>query len=497
MFFSSITRRYALYSILLLCLGGLGPVRPAGATAEADRVAGRYATPATPGIPTVGGDTAAVLPTAQPAAGQSYSLAQSVARALAANPQMQSIRAAYAAIEDTRRQALANFGPVGTVSYSFQRTDSRVNANKSVTLPSGSVTYHALTGRWQNTYTLQLAATQPLFTGFNLLSSYQKAALNKDYAAANIQHTELTLIQAVQEAFLSLLQARANAQTEKDSVIRLSEQYKVAQAYYDEGIKAHLDMLQAEVDLATAEQSLLAAENTVRVQTAQLNTLLNLPLDQQTDYVGQLDYIPLSLSLDACLEQAYAKRPDLLMGVKTVAMAESSVRIAASTLYPQVQADATETWKGNQPDLRVKDLSGRTVPEEHTASVTASLQTWDSGATIFATRAARENVKKVQADLATLRLDAGTEVKTAYLNIVDAAKRIAVARVALETSREAYRSAVALYKDQVGTNADVLTAQYNLSAAETSLTQALTDYQTALSTLYVAIGTKNPSLAPQ
>jgi len=477
----------------------LGPGGRAAAGNDADRVAQRYAAeaPGLPGIPNAAGDTGTSVAPVQSTAGRSYALGDCVARALAANPQMQSVRAAFTGTAASRSQALANFGPVGTVAYTFQRTDTRGHVTKTLTTAQGNVIAHGTTGRWQNAYSLELQATQPLFTGFNLLSTYQKATLNADYAAANIRSTELSLVKAVQEAFLTLLQARANARSDKDAVIRLAQQYKVAQAYYDEGIKAHLDMLQAEADLATAEQNLLAAENAVRIQSARLNSLLNLPLDQETAYVGELAYIPFSKSLEDCLALAYRQRPDLTMGLKSVQMAERSVRIAASPLYPQVQAQATETWKGNQLDLRVKDLSGRTVPEERSLTLSATLRAWDWGSTIFATRGARENVKKLQADLASLRLDAGVEVKTAYLNIQDAAKRIAVARTAVEAAREGYRAAVARYQEQVGTNTEVLDAQSRLSTAETDLTQALTDYQTALAALYAAIGMKNPTLAAQ
>jgi len=343
---------------------------------------------------------------------------------------------------------------------------------------------------------LQLQATQPLFTGFKLLSSYQKAALTKDQAAANIKYSELTLVKAVQKAFLALLQARANVQSNKDSVARLESQYKVAQAYYDVGLKPRLDVLQAESDLATAEQNLLKAQNSVLVQTAQLNSLLNLPLNQDTPYVGELSYLPFAMDVKDCLDTAYKQRPDLYMGVKAVQIAEKDVKIAASPLYPQIQAQATYTKQGNQLDLGVRDISSGTTPEMTTVGVTASLRAWDWGSTYFGMQAARETVKKLQADLAEMRLNVGYEVKTYYLNLQDAAKRISVARTALEATKEGYRMAVARYQAQVGTSTDVLDAQSRVSTAEFNLTQALTDYQSALADLYSAMGMKNLSLMP-
>ncbi len=438
-----------------------------------------------------------------------FDMGKSAQRGLDANPQMQSARALYTGSEQSRRQALANFGPVGTVSYGYQRTDAQVYSPTSVTDPA-TAAINAATGSslstsrvsapkigyWQNLYQLQLVVTQPLFTGFRLLSSYQKAELTKEQAEANIKYSELTLVKSVQKAFLALLQARANVQSNKDSVARLESQYKVAQAYYDVGLKPRLDVLQAESDLAAAEQSLLSAQNSVLVQTAQLNSLLNLPLNQNTNYVGELTYLPFNMSIEDCLDAAYKQRPDLYMGVKSVQIAERDAKIALSTIYPQVQAQATYTKQGDKPDLTLEDHSGDTTPDASTFSVTASWQAWDWGSTYFGYRAARENVKKLQADLAQQRLTVGYEVKTDYLNIQDAAKRISVARTALEASKEGYRMAVARYQAQVGTSTDVLDAQSRVSTAEFNLTQALTDYQSALADIYAAMGIKNLSLLP-
>jgi outer membrane protein TolC len=431
--------------------------------------------------------------------GQNYDMEKSVQRSLDANPQMQSARSSASGAEQGRRQAMANFGPVGTISYGTLRTDAQVNTGAvSYTNPAtNSTAYkHSQVGYWQNLYQLQLQVTQPLFTGFKLLSSYQKAALTKEQADANIKYSELTLIKSVQKAFLSLLQARANVQSNKDSVARLESQYKVAQAYYDVGLKPRLDVLQAESDLATAEQNLLKAQNSVLVQTAQLNSLLNLPLNQNTEFVGELTYLPFTMNIQDCLDTAYKQRPDLYMGVKSVQIAERDVKIAASTFYPQIQAQATYTREGNEPGLTVKDKSSSTTPEAGTIGVTASLQAWDWGSTYFGVQAARDTVKKLQADLAELRLNVGYEVKTYFLNLQDAAKRISVARTALEASKEGYRMAVARYQAQVGTSTDVLDAQSRVSSAEFNLTQALTDYQSALADIYMGMGIKNLSLMP-
>ncbi len=436
-------------------------------------------------------------------------LEKSVLRGLAANPQMQSARAQILGAEEGRRQALANFGPVGTVSYGYQRTDGQIWSPSSQTNIGNSLANKAYgtnlgasepmnqnLGSWQNLYTLQLNVTQPLFTGFKLLSSYQRAALAKDQAQSQLSNTELTLVKSVQRAFLALLKARSDVKSNQDSVARLQSQYKVTQAFYDVGLKPRLDVLQAEAELATAEQNLLKAQNSVLTQTAQLNSLLNLPLSQDTPYVGELAYEPFTMTIEKCLDTAYTTRPDLYIAVKSVQIAEKDAKVAASPLYPQVQAQLGYTRKGDTPGMDNKRKSSSVVPEATTVGVSANWQVWDWGSTYFGYSQARDTVKKLQADLARMRLDVGYEVKTYHLNIQDAAKRISVARTGLEAAQEGYRMAVARYQAQVGTNTDVLDAQSRVSSAEFNLTQALSDYQSALADIYVAMGIKNTALIP-
>ena len=83
-----------------------------------------------PAVTQAAGQSAAAMT----ADAQAFDMPQSVQRGLDANPQMQSARAVLSGSEESRRQALANFGPVGTVSYAFQRTDAKVVGSTSLSL---------------------------------------------------------------------------------------------------------------------------------------------------------------------------------------------------------------------------------------------------------------------------------------------------------------------------------------------------------------------------
>ncbi len=430
-------------------------------------------------------------------------LEKSVQRALDANPQLQAAQAAIVSAEQGRRKAMADFGFVGTVSYGYSNNNVLYNTHTStmtmydpITSSSSSLTFRDPKWSRDQEWALSFDITQPLFTGFRLLSTYQKAALSKDSATAQLTQTELDLILAVQQAFLSLLKGRSDVKSNQDSVTRLESQFQVTQAFYDVGLRPRLDVLQAEADLATAESQLLIAQNDVATQTAQLNSLLNVPLEQSTNYVGELTYLPFTLSVDTCLAEAYKYRPDLYIALKSVQMAEKDAKIALSPAYPQVNGAFNYTFVGDNPDLTY-DEAEISAPQSWTLSVQAQWQAWDWGSTYFNYRAAKENVKQLQAELANTRLNAGFSVKAAHLSIQDAAKRIGVARKGLEAAKEGYRMAVARYQAQVGTNTEVLDAQSRVSTAESDLNQALADYEVSIASIYYAMGKKNMTLTPQ
>jgi outer membrane protein len=410
----------------------------------------------------------------------SFDLKQAVEYGLANNPTMVSARAQLMGSEYDQNSALADMLPTATASYGVLHYDSQP---KSSGVPTSD----------QDLWSAQLNVHQPVFQGFKLLSTYQRAKLAKEQNQSKLYQTELSLISAIQSNYLAHLKAKMDVKSSQDSVERLKSQLKVTQAFYDVGLKPKLDVLQAEVDLATAQQTLLTNQNSLDTTRAKLNSLLNLPLEGPTDYVGELAYSPFTLDLTECLNRAYKTRPDLLIGEKSVSMAEKDQTIAGSAFYPQVAADFNYYKKGDNPSVNESKYMSNQNREYWTAGANASW-TFQWGSTYNKYKSGGENVGKMRADLDNTKLNAGYEVKQYMLSQRAAADRIGVARKSVETARESYRMALARYQAQVGTNTDLLTAQASVSSSEASLSQALSDYQTALSNLYVAMGEKNPPL---
>ncbi len=411
-----------------------------------------------------------------------FDLTRCVERGLAENPTIKSARFELLGRDYGRKSSRGEFGPKLSAGYGFTHYDQQPTSGGVAT---GSQ------DQWAFTVNLK----QPIFTGFKLLSNYQKAALATEQAKALLSQAELTLVETIQVNYFLLLKGRMDVKSAQDSVARLESQLKVTQAFYDVGLKPRLDVLEAEVDLAKAQQELLIAQNDVDTQIARLNTLLGIPLDHHTDYIGQLAYEPFNMRLNDCLDAAYRYRPDLEIGRKSVEIAKKDVKISASDFYPQVSADWDYSQSGDDPSVQGDTYNARNTQWSVGANMQWNVFEW--GKTYYGYRSAKQSVSKVEAELANTRLEASYSVKSSFLKLNEAADRIGVARKSVESAKEGYRMAVARYQAQVGTNTEVLDAQSRLTSAEANLSSALSDYQTALSKLYAAMGELNIDLSPK
>jgi outer membrane protein len=417
-----------------------------------------------------------------------FTLESAVKRGLEANPQIRAARFAVRAGEYSRLAQLGEFGFKLDVAYNVEHAIGSDNSSQTRFISSN-------VDAPDNLYTFTASLTQPLFTGFRLLNSYQRAKLAKEQAEAQLRQAELQLMLSIQTNYLDLLRRRMDLKSREDSVARLESQLKVSRAFYDVGLQPKLDVLQAETELANAKQLQLNVQNLVSTQVARLNTLLDLPIDAPVRYEGDLDYMPFEMALDRSLELAYAQRPNLNIARKSVEIAQRDVGITASRFYPNVNAQLSYTSVGDSPAADgYDDLDTETSDTTIGAFLNWNVFEW--GATYNSYQAAKQNVSQLEAALANERLNVAFEVKANQLAIQEAADRIRVGKTSLVASREGFRMALARYQAQVGTYTEVLDAQSNVTESEALLAQALSDYQTAIANLYASVGEFNPSLRP-
>jgi outer membrane protein TolC len=409
-----------------------------------------------------------------------YTLQDSVAEALGNSWDIRQIEERIDQAQFLKKQARADFLPRLGMNYTFLRRDEPRFAGTG-TIPGlssiGSEDFY----EWRG------SVTQPIFTGFSLLSAYELAKLGIDQAQIALEQAQLELALRVKEAYFDILGAdRAVEVAQKDVEARESN-YKVASSFYKVGMIPINELLQAEVELANAKQALVRAEIAAKTARAAFNTVLARPVNEPFDIEDILTYKPSGGDYESFVEQALANRPEIEAVENRLLQADQQIRLAKSKYYPEIAFNYDYIKEGDSFD--VSGFPGDDDSDRWEATAVATWTFWQWGKTYYSTKE-QESVKNelVQARGA-LEDQIRLEVKEAVLSLEREEKNIPTTQKAVEQGEENLRVSSERYKAQVTTITEVLDAQTRLSQARLNYYRALYDHNLARARLERAIGT--------
>lgn len=331
-----------------------------------------------------------------------------------------------------------------------------------------------------NKHSNTLTASMPLYTGGKLKGTIKQAKAGYLISEQGLQKAYNDMRSTVTNGYFDMLQADNLQKLGQESVERLADHLKNVEAQYDVGVVAKVDVLRSQVELANAKQSLIKAENAYQIAEANLNKIVGLPLDTQLKLDNILVYTPYENDMNYCLDYASAHRPELEQAKQAVEAAKGALRVAISGHMPQVAAAASQNWNNtNWPG----DENGNWY-----VGLSVNMNIFDSGVTVSKIHGAEADLKKAHEEYRDTVDAVNLDVRSNYLNMREAEKRIDTTKLAVEQAEEDYRIAQLRYMNGVGTNTDVLDAQVALTDAKTNYLEALYDYNTCKTDLETAIG---------
>ena len=332
----------------------------------------------------------------------------------------------------------------------------------------------------KNSHSNTLTAKLPIFTGGNLSGQIKRAKANYQYNEVGVQRTYNEMRSTVTNGYFNMLQADNMQKLSAESVTRLEDHLKNVQAQYDVGVVAKVDVLRSQVELANAKQTLIQAENSYQVAEANMNKIVGLPMDTNLKLDNLLVYNAYDKNMDDCLAYAAEHRPELMQAKYNVDAAKGALMVARSGHMPQVAAQASQNWKSNSWPGDDND--------NWAVGLSVEMNVFDTGVTLSKIHGAEADLKKAQETYRDTVDSVNLDVRSNYLGLREAEKRISTTKLAVEQADEDYRIAQLRYMSGVGTNTDVLDAQVALTQAKTNYTQALYDYNTSKTALETSIG---------
>lgn len=394
--------------------------------------------------------------------------------------ELDSARASYNAARQSRGISI-------TASHTTQRGGYDDNIVKKTDATG------AWTGEyWKgigNSHSNGLTASLPIFTGGKLKGTIKQAKANYQYNQVGVQRTYNEMRSTVTDGYFTMLQADNMQKLSAESVARLEDHLKNVQAQYDVGVVAKVDVLRSQVELANAKQTLIQAENSYQVAEANMNKIVGLPMDTNLKLDNLLVYNAYDQNMDDCLAYAAEHRPELMQAQYNVDAAKGALMVARSGHMPQVAASASQSWSDTNWPGDEKGNWG--------VGVNVSMNVFDTGVTLSKIHGAEADLKKAEETYRDTVNAVNLDVRSNYLGLREAEKRIGTTKLAVEQADEDYRIAQLRYMSGVGTNTDVLDAQVALTQAKTNYTKALYDYNTSKTALETSIGVpmSNPATA--
>ena len=368
----------------------------------------------------------------------------------------------------------------------------------------------------------------------------RKAQLNA--ADADVNGAETNLVTGVRQQYLTVLQARDNAEVARQQLQHDEEFLKLAQARYDVGRASILDVRQAQVARGQAEVALLRARTGVDVEklrlfqsigvsapvpianvqltdtfavqtpTWQLNDLLTMA-EQQNPALRALrerehaagwgvkaatsSYAP-SVSLSAGWSGFTQKLSDVnptIGSIRQSAQQDSlacAYENAAWLNAGQTPLNCAALTNTTAAEQAFRDQNGRYpfnfTPQPFQARLTVTIPLWSNFQQPLQVSQAKAQQQDLQESVRARGLQVQTDVSSAFLTLQTDYQTITIQDTNRTAAREQLQLATERYRVGSGTFFELLDAQVAALRAETDYINAVYDYHKALAALEAAVG---------
>lgn len=436
--------------------------------------------------------------------GSVLSLNDCISIALNHNPAIKNARYNYEISKSNVGVARSEFFPtvgVGT-GYSYNTTSSsKINTDT-------------------NAYTVQATLNQLLW---NFGRTNANIKMQKFYLIAdeyNFYNTVRETTFNVKQKYYEVLAARATVLINKAYVQINERNYQRTKAYFDEGIKSKIDLVNAEVTLSDSKIQLVQAENSYKNSLVNLNNamyLVNAPaysisgtevFNNVNDNVAPVDLtkitkpsdkeiskLPLNVkdakltssvetlelltdykvdefpySFEECMKMAYKNRADLKAYTSTLDAVKQNLLFVKRNYYPELSASAGYGFRNTN------STNSLNVGLNLSSSVNIMNQK-------YKVDAAKYQVDIAENSLNQLNQDIFFEVQNAYINMVELEKQIPLLAVKVRQTLENYELAEGRYYVGLGDYIQLQDAKVNYNNAQCSYIETIYKYNVAKANL--------------
>lgn len=474
-------------------------------------------------------------------AGQTITIQQAVAIALYTSREFATAVASLEQAEARTGEARAALMPNISANGQITEFDAPTTFNIGALLPpsvTGGVTPPPFTVVPQFNPVFTASFTLPIDVFGTLRSAASQAQFNEVAARIEVNRVRNQIAYEVKTAFYNVLRAQAQVAVSTDNLNNALARLSEANKNYSAGTTSRYDVITAQRDVADAQQGLITAKAQVTVNLAALKNAIGIDISSRLNIsdAGAIETPPGVQPPEVPLTGAEppSKIPDNVQPAGPAASTLTVPHLQTPTMntvqddfdWGPEYANLIEEAKHNRPEILEAEAQvtanekglqyakrsilpsfGLSLQDQYTPNATGftrvnegiftlgiTVPIWDGG--LF-----QDRVKEQRAGIAlaqTSRRQAADQiqidVQQAYLALVQARQKVAVANVEVSQARESFRVSQVRYlagvSQQVGVSPqlELSNAQISLTQAESNQVNALYDYNSARAQLDRAVG---------
>ncbi len=332
-------------------------------------------------------------------------------------------------------------------------------------------------------YQFSLSLSLPLYTGGRLTSGFKQAKYSLLSSEEAVRQSEHITVFNAKAAFYGFLLAEEFVRVAEEAVEVAEKHFKNVQRLYDVGMASKFDLLRSEVELANLKPQLIKSRNNLNIAELNLKTLLGLDLSQSIEIKGELRFELFEPDLEASINKALMKRPELSQMGYQKKMAGEMLKLARASRLPTVALSGTYNYWADR--LNFKEDTWQNYYAVNVALTIPVFNGFSTAAKVAQSKAMIRELGFLNKGLEDM---VKFEVREALLRLNEAKESLLSQGKNVEQAEESLRIAEIRFAEGMITTLDVSSVQAALTQAKTNYSQALYDYVMSLAQLDKAMG---------
>ncbi len=289
-----------------------------------------------------------------------------------------------------------------------------------------------------------------------------------------------SVVLGVKQAFYNVLLADHMRLIALDAVDRTEAHLRIAQAQFGQGVVAQYDVDRAEADVASARAQLTEAEGGVRTALVYLSSAMGLDPADRIEIRSEL--VPEFIAVDEQAARATAhERPEIKQLEAQIALYEAQIRQIDTEDRAVLAAFGSTGYSIG---------SGFTEGINYKVGLQLSVPLGKHRGADARKKVAREEIKRVDLQLASQTLQIDTAIRVALVQLATARASVEVGAQTVAKARDALDRVRLSYQHDLAAWIDLRDAQAGLTAAEQQFVATLFRYRLARADLEYAVGVR-------